>query len=149
MLKPVCFCLFLLSVSLNVAADNKDEEVKVPPRRLYLGTYYRAGLPQDPSPPQPAQPLPACSRPVTRFTKCGHVSSKLTDPEPAVLKHELVPRAHPACARERERERERETGDGEVKQVRVQVCIRFIPKCSTPFDAMENGTVFVASCQVV
>lgn len=37
-LSPLPFCF--LSVSLNVAADNKDEEIRVAPRRSYLGTYH-------------------------------------------------------------------------------------------------------------
>lgn len=40
-LKPVCFCLLsLFFLSLNVATDSKDEELRVPPRRPFLGMYY-------------------------------------------------------------------------------------------------------------
>uniref|UniRef100_A0A9L0JZI9 Solute carrier family 66 member 2 n=1 Tax=Equus asinus TaxID=9793 RepID=A0A9L0JZI9_EQUAS len=58
------------------AADNKDEEIRAPPRRSYLVH--------------------------ESFHQRGRLSSKLTSPQPAVSKHEVVPRRLPvlhACAR--------------------------------------------------
>ena len=93
-LKLVCFCLFFLSVFslflfLNVAADNKDGEVRVPPGRSFLGMYHAACATPGAPGPFPAlqlcpslSPLTPVPHPLLAWaspTPRGCISSQLTN----------------------------------------------------------------------
>lgn len=86
-LKSVCFCLFFLSVFslflfLNVAADNKDGEVRVPLGRSFLGMYHAACA--TPGAPGPFPALQLCPSLVSTHT-CAASSPCMGITHPAWL----------------------------------------------------------------